>query len=274
MVAPDGGQTRVWLSLFWQVDQHTVRLEAMDAHAFVHLTDGKGVRATANGGIAQRYLFAWPQVNRTIEDLRSVTLPADMPDGKAYFEVGLYPAEEAHSAGPPQRIDILDGNGRPAADLVKLGAIFVGTGAPGAGLAGLRPLNVRFAAPIALTGWSVSEDGSGRLHVVLGWRALGRPSKDYTAFVHLLDANGQIIGQLDQPPGGPGDPTSRWVPGETIRSTFDLPAGENESAVVRLRIGLYEPVSGQQLPLTSSDVQGTTPSDTFLILPLEPRVPR
>jgi ABC-type polar amino acid transport system ATPase subunit len=72
-VTPSTVQGRVWLSLFWQVGPQTQRLAATDAHAFVHLTDGRGVRATANAGIAQRYLFPWPQVNRTIQDVRSVT---------------------------------------------------------------------------------------------------------------------------------------------------------------------------------------------------------
>ena len=87
----------------------------------------------------------------------------------------------------------------------------------------------------------------------LGWKALARPTTDYTAFVHLIDDKGQIITQHDAPPGGQENPTRLWAPGETVRSSFilELPEGVN-AAGTRLGIGLYEPVGGKQLPVTAT----------------------
>ena len=55
-----------------------------------------------------------------------------------------------------------------------------------------------------------STAGTGTVLVTLYWRALGRPRVDYTAFVHLIDRDGNILAQKDQPPGRtPGSgPTS------------------------------------------------------------------
>jgi hypothetical protein len=92
---------------------------------------------------------------------------------------------------------------------------------------------------------------------------------DYTAFVHVLDAKGQIIAQMDRPPGDASSPTSRWIPDEIVvtEMTLSLPPGLVAEAT-RLRVGLYEPASGRQLPITAS----TSPEigragDTFVLLP-------
>jgi hypothetical protein len=105
--------------------------------------------------------------------------------------------------------------------------------------------------------------------VDLGWKALDRPTTDYTAFVHLIDNKGQIITQHDAPPGGQENPTRLWAPGETVRSSFilELPEGVN-TAGTRLRIGLYEPVGGKQLPVTAAADRSTAvPGDTSILLP-------
>jgi hypothetical protein len=104
----------------------------------------------------------------------------------------------------------------------------------------------------------------------LGWRALGRSPTDYTAFVHLIDASGKIVAQQDQPPGGPANPTSLWVPGESVRSSavIQLPAN-GDLKDLKLRMGLYEPVSGNQLSvrLATGKTAGIEEHGTFLILP-------
>ena len=48
---------------------------------------------------------------------------------------------------------------------------------------------------------------------------------------------------------------------------LELPEGVN-AAEPRLRIGLYEPVSGKQLPVTAvADRSTAVPGDTFILLP-------
>jgi hypothetical protein len=89
----------------------------------------------------------------------------------------------------------------------------------------------------------------------LAWEARGRPATDYTAYVHLLDAQGQQVAGYDRTPAADRFPTSRWRSGDNIISTFpltlppDLPPGEYQ-----LWVGLYETASGGalRLPVTAA----------------------
>jgi hypothetical protein len=191
-----------------------------------------------------------------------------MPPGKAIFEVGLYEADFANPKQAGPRVGIVDGEGRVVADQVDLGALAVRSDPPQADLGGLSPLAVVYDR-ISLLGWAAALENSepGRLRVDLAWRADRRSTTDYTAFVHLIDPSGAILAQSDAPPGGEPNPTTKWVPGETIRMAayLNLEPGQDLSSL-RLRIGLYEPVSGKQLPLTRGGAEGQA---TFLLLPLD-----
>jgi hypothetical protein len=72
---------------------------------------------------------------------------------------------------------------------------------------------------------------------------------DYKVFVHLLDADGQIVQQWDAPPVGGWYPMSYWDPGEVVLDEHilamnpDLPPGS-----YRLIMGLYQP-DGARLSL-------------------------
>lgn len=91
-------------------------------------------------------------------------------------------------------------------------------------LDGLQPQDVAWAREIELVGYRVIVENN-QLHVTLAWRPLAEMPLDYTAFVHLLDADGNLVAQRDRPPDG--YPTSVWQPGEIIVDSYtvDLPAG-------------------------------------------------
>ena len=68
----------------------------------------------------------------------------------------------------------------------------------------------------------------------------GRPTRDLTAFVHVIDMNGRLIAQADRTPGGDSSgsyPTSIWDAGELITDhrTFQVPDGR-----YRIIVGLYD----------------------------------
>ena len=97
---------------------------------------------------------------------------------------------------------------------------------------------VSWEEQIELVGWS-AEVASGQLHVWLAWRTV-RPSQlDYTAFVHLLGADGQILTQLDRPPAG--YPTSDWRSNEIVLDRFvlPLPDGTLPEEATTLQTGFY-----------------------------------
>ena len=145
--------------------------------------------------------------------------------------------------------------GKPVLDAFELGAVLAGTAAPQADLSDLTPVDVEFDHRIKLSGWNAALDPSNsqRLVVKLGWTANDRSTTDYTAFVHLIDDAGTDPCAARRSSGGLENTTRFWVPGETVRSTYFLDLPQDVTiADSRLRIGLYEPVSGKQLPITAT----------------------
>lgn len=86
----------------------------------------------------------------------------------------------------------------------------------------------------------VSAVMEGQAGLTLTWQAHGPLDKDYSVFVHLLDATGNKIAQHDGAPAGGARPTHTWRPGEVIRDRHGLqmPPGATAKAVL---IGLYGP---------------------------------
>ena len=123
---------------------------------------------------------------------------------------------------------------------------------------------------IRLVGYRVerdADDGPVILRVILYWQARTAPAEDYTVFVHLLDAEGQLVGQHDGQPVGGDYPTSFWDEGETVKDehTVAVPA-DAQMRELSLRIGMYRSDTGQRLSLT--DAQGRTVGD-HVLLPVE-----
>lgn len=88
------------------------------------------------------------------------------------------------------------------------------------------------------------------LSLTLYWEATGIPSKDYTVFVHLLDALGNQVAGADAPPLTGDFPTHMWQKGELIADehVMEIPS-ELPPGAYTLSIGLYDPVSGTRLPI-------------------------
>jgi hypothetical protein len=107
-----------------------------------------------------------------------------------------------------------------------------------------HPLNANFAGLISLIGYDLASDPPG---VVFYWQAQAVMSEDYIVFVHLLDAGGQLAGQMDGPPLQGRYPTSWWSPGEVIVDRRAAPAMTPGN--YRLRVGWYRLADGARLPL-------------------------
>jgi len=88
------------------------------------------------------------------------------------------------------------------------------------------------------------------LQLSLVWEALSPLDRRYKVFVHVLDAEGHIVGQRDAEPSG-GRLTPTWRPGEEIvdhHGVLILPG--TPPGLHQLAIGLYDLETGQRLPLT------------------------
>ena len=108
----------------------------------------------------------------------------------------------------------------------------------------------QFGASIELLG--AASDGQG---LTLYWRANAPINEEYTIFVHLLDANGQLLGQLDGLPFANRYATWAWRPGQIIEDRHELAAaGVDPARIARVAVGVYQPDTGERL--AAMDEQG------------------
>jgi hypothetical protein len=110
-----------------------------------------------------------------------------------------------------------------------------------------------FANEVLLSGYSIRDKG-GHTEVELRWSALRRPSGDYVAFVHVLDATGHLAFQVDHPlRNAARAPTSGWAVGATAEDRFFVtPPPNRPLGMYALKIGLYLASPFKIVPLTAA----------------------
>jgi hypothetical protein len=105
---------------------------------------------------------------------------------------------------------------------------------------------------ITLVGYDLSSAKvrpGGTITVTLVWRAGAPLGTEYTAFVHMLDENGDLLTQSDHPPMGGAYPTSMWDAGDVVHDTHLLTLGGSAaSGSCALSIGMYDSMTGDRLP--------------------------
>ncbi|MDF1512216.1 MAG: glycosyltransferase family 39 protein [Anaerolineae bacterium] len=97
---------------------------------------------------------------------------------------------------------------------------------------------VKFKTPIQFVGYDVQK-GTELWEVDVWWKTTGDLDQNYTVFVHLVNAEGAIIGQHDHIAGSDGFPTSQWRPGTYLRDRFFLESPGDSCTDCVLHIGLY-----------------------------------
>lgn len=100
------------------------------------------------------------------------------------------------------------------------------------------------------------------INVRLFWTANGPLAGNYSAFNHLLDADGNRIGQRD----GPLWSGQYWRADELVTHFFELPADVDLDAVAILRVGLYQFIDGQPGNLDILDETGN-PAGQWVDIP-------
>ena len=125
-------------------------------------------------------------------------------------------------------------------------------------------LNYQVGEHIRLLDASIKQNDSGST-LMLRWQALGTPPEDYTTFVHILDANGQLIGQADGPTLNGDYPTNWWSPNEIIIDTRPLLLPPEAD---RVTMGLYRLADGARLPII--DQNGQRVLNDEIVLPVQP----
>ena len=206
-----------------------------------------------------------------------IKIDPEAPAGAYWLHLAIYELYKQNSNLP-----VFDAQGNQAGNRLLLGPIKVHGRPPALSPEGLLPsppvpenlLPATFADQIDLFGFNLDDHRlvpGQTLDLTLFWSPQGRPTRDYTVFIHLLDDAGQIQGQADSPPASGAYPTSVWDAGEFIADSHaitlppDLPAGEYSMA-----IGLYDPLTGQRLPILDESDQVTGDHLTVPGLVVEP----
>jgi len=129
-------------------------------------------------------------------------------------------------------------------------------------------LDARLGEGIHLLGYSLIDQKvkSGEIiRLTLHWKMSEEIETGYRVFVHLLDGEGKIVGQRDSEPVGGSRPMSGWGIGEEILDNYgimlpkELPSGEYQ-----LVVGMYDPTSGERLPIYEMDGE-RLPGDRVLL---------
>ncbi|MBN1875153.1 MAG: hypothetical protein JXA33_13045 [Anaerolineae bacterium] len=257
-VAVPGDYTRV--DLCWKVLAQTSQPYAV----FVHVLD-----------IASAYTGNAPQIwgsRRTYPGLGN--LPTDRwPVGKMFCDPIWVPV----STGAPtpigtlfevgfidpttgQRLESITPDGEPVGLLAIRGTSLIT--APHHPLT--TPPQATFDTALELHSLSYILAGN-TLTLTLTWQTQAPVAYDATLFVHLTNAEGEVIAQVDRRPLDGRFPTSYWIPGHAITDTFSLSLDDNaRSQLAALRLGLYTWPSLERLIVT--EVNGEQPIDRALTI--------
>jgi hypothetical protein len=249
-------------TLYWRTDGDTVT----DFPAFVQVLDidGKVVAQLGYPGMQFEGLFPtslWVP-GRTVTDRRVLVVPANLKPGVYHWAAGMYRYPDR------ERLPVMTESGPAEDNVTVFGEFTVPMDLPD-----IRPRYasaLTFGSSIRLLGYDLNAvDSHGNivaradeaepprlavqpgqvLDLKLYWQALTAPVTDYKVFVHIVDADGNVVSQQDQFPDAWRYPTRVWEVGERVADDHLLSPDKLAAGVYRIRVGLYKPESGERLPI-------------------------
>ncbi|GIV78333.1 MAG: hypothetical protein KatS3mg050_2727 [Litorilinea sp.] len=98
--------------------------------------------------------------------------------------------------------------------------------------------------------WDAAGEPKG---LTLAWSTTQTLHKDYRVFLHIVDAQGHILAQVDGEPQHGLAPTSTWRSGEQIRDTITWEA--QTPSWSSILVGLYDPITNERLAVLEPPVE-------------------
>ncbi len=109
-------------------------------------------------------------------------------------------------------------------------------------------LPVVFDQKIKLLGYDLAFDPNrSPANLTLYWQALAPMDTPYTVFVHLLNAQNQVVASADASPGNGALPTTGWIAEEYIVDAHALALTDVPAGAMRIEIGIYDAATGARL---------------------------
>lgn len=225
--------------LFWQArvdpgEDFFPRLQLFDSA-------GASLAELTAKPVAGTYPTAWWKAGELVRDPHALPIPAIVPPGRYRLALSLVCAAD----NAPVEIE----RGQRTVTLAEIEVI--GREHHYEPATPQHVQDAQFGTSVELVGYNVNENmppPGSTLEVTLYWHTLETPDRNYHTFIHLLDAEDNIVAQYDGPPGDGALPTLGWLPGEYLTDTpsLQLPAGLPVGEY-RLAVGLYEPGTWQRL---------------------------
>jgi 4-amino-4-deoxy-L-arabinose transferase-like glycosyltransferase len=131
-----------------------------------------------------------------------------------------------------------------------------------------NPTNAQFDTFVRLLGYEIEKESVAAgesVNVDLYWEVIGQPPGDYLMFIHMFDEYGTMVTQRDTHPGLGSFPSSQWEVGDRFIDTVPLHVPETAytPATAQLSVGLYAPIEGYRLAVTTPD--GSLLGDVFAL---------
>ncbi len=259
-----GAITLYWQGLQWMGEDFVI---------FNRLLDNQQVAWGGYDRLAKEYYstLLWAP-GEIVSDGFAVPVAPKSPDGVYTLDLGWYRLVE----GEAKSLAILNPEtGQPTGETaVTIGPIKVGGPPAGVTVGEATPeteINLVLGERIKLLGfdrqWTNGLTGELAnalpIRFTLYWQAITPPERDYTVFVHLRNAAGEIVAQNDSPPVGGIYPTGLWDAGEIIKDEMNISFDKLKPGQYDLVAGMYDFTTGLRLPVEGS------PDDTILLQSFE-----
>ena len=98
------------------------------------------------------------------------------------------------------------------------------------------------------------QTGAKQMPINIDWYTDGSAQGDYKVFVHMLDANDQIVAQADTYPGNGTLPPGNWLPG-ILHDRIMVDLQNTPPGKYRVAMGLYNPYTFERLQPAGGDDQ-------------------
>jgi hypothetical protein len=227
---------------YWRATQPITQSYATVVEAFNDQQQSLG-RLTTEGYLGRQFVAPEWQPGRVIQIHYRLSISASQQT-LARVYVGWY----SPHTGQPVRID-----GKP--DVSAQVATIKVRGATSPSQNPDQLFAASFGDSVQLQGYKACKDT-----LSLYWRSTGTPGRDYTVFVHALDAQGKVIAQSDAPVSYS---TLFWDAGEQIIDVHSLPGFSQSN---RIAMGMYDSETKERLPAQRPD--GTAWIDNVVNLPI------
>ena len=242
------GETELDVTVYWRARQPLLTNYAVFLH--LDLPDGR-TAATADEAPPENIPTRnWPP-GLYLRNPLKLKIPAGLPPVRYQVNVGLYDRQTG------ERLAVLPWAREQTT--YSLGHVWLVEAGPEPDA--VSPL-AHFGPDITLVEAKLDLAGSNAL--TLAWQAARPIDRDYSIFVHLLDAEGQLLGQVDGVPYAGLYPLTHWRPGQVVADSRSMPLAAGGAMPAAIAIGVYDPATGERL--LAVDSQGRSlPQNSFIV---------